>query len=110
MTALAIHTENTVPAFPLGQPVDGRERYGMTPAQARLYRWLVANRPHDEAFVFSYRGAGRELGMAESTVHWLVYELIDRGWIEAITQQDRNKPFLWRFVHPVMMFNEPRNG
>ena len=33
MSALA-HSEGTVPAHPLGQPLDGRPRYGMTPEQA----------------------------------------------------------------------------
>lgn len=44
-----------VPAFPLGQPVDGRPRYGMTPAQADVYRCLVKHKPHNDAFGINFR-------------------------------------------------------
>jgi hypothetical protein len=53
--ALAFSAIRTVPGFPLGQPVDGRERYGMTAEQAHAYCWLVKNRPHDKPFCLNFR-------------------------------------------------------
>lgn len=100
MTALAL---KTVPAFPLGRPVDGRERYGMTPEQAVTYRWLVKHRPHDKAFVVSFRVLGRDLMTSEGHAHARVKALVERGWLE---REDAG----YRFVHPVMTFREPRGA
>ncbi len=92
----------TVPAYPLGRPVD-RLRYGMTPQQARLYRWLVANRPHGEAFRVEFREAGAALRMSPVTVHFCIMELIDRGWMRQLPSKSWCK---YAFVAPVMRFRE----
>lgn len=94
---LDIH--DTVAAHPLGKPLDGRDRYGMTPEQARIYRWLVANRPHDEAFTVDYRAAGADLGISCGTVHFCTTALIERGWIEPVGAHGH-----YRLVAPVMRF------
>lgn len=105
MTALA--QELTRPAFPLGQPYDGRPRYGMTQEQARVYRWLVANKPHGEAFQVHFREAAADINMKLATVHHSVRELVDRGWLfeELGTRYTR-----YGLVYPVMRFKEPRHG
>ena len=102
MTALAITA--TLPAYPLGQPVDGRPCYGMTPEQARLYCWLVANRPHAEVFRVLFREVGAALQMSPGTVHFCLMELIDRGWVRQIPSKSWCK---YTFVAPVMRFRGP---
>ena len=105
MTALA--QEPTRPAFPLGQPFDGRPRYGMTPEQAMVYRWLVANRPHDEAFQVHFREVAASINMKLSTVHHSVRELVDRGWL---LEEPNVRYTRYGLVHPVMHFKAPRHG
>ena len=102
MTFAYLISDRTVPAFPLGQPVDGRERFGMTPEQACLYRWLVAHKPHDKPFVVNCRViAPLFLVSAHSQIHDRLMALCERGWL---MREDAG----YRFVHPVMTFLEPR--
>jgi hypothetical protein len=103
MTALA-HSEATVPAHPLGQPLDGRPRYGMTPEQAIVYRWLIKYRPHHEVFAVNFRTLARLLCCGVSNSHQRVMGLVERGWIH----MEANGKY--RFVQPIMRFKEPRNG
>lgn len=105
MTALA--QELTRPAFPLGQPFDGRPRYGMTPEQAAVYRWLVANRPHDGAFRLDFRDVAAGVPMHLSTVHRSVRELVDRGWLFEVLGKTHTR---YGFVHPVMHFRGSSRG
>ena len=84
-------------AYPLGRPLDGRERYGMTPEQAKVYRWLVANRPHDRAFAISFREVALVMARPFGQIHKTVAGLVERGWLE---RDDAG----YRFVHPVMQF------
>lgn len=94
MSALA--QTATRDAYPLGRPLDGRERYGMTHEQAKVYRWLVANRPHDRAFLVNFREAAVST-LCLAKVHAAVQALVERGWLE---RDDAG----YRFVHPVMQF------
>lgn len=105
MTALA--HENCVPAYPLGQPEDGRKRYGMTPEQAHIYRWLVKNRPHDEPFAMDFRTIGSMMGCSCGTAHFHIRALIDRGWIKPHGKGARLTG-RYAFVQPVKHFAEPR--
>lgn len=108
MTAIAI---KTIPAFPLGQPFDGRPRYGMTPEQAAVYRWLVENRPHTEVFRLDFRDLASGIAIHLSTVHHCVRELVDRGWLcEVLGGEYTRYATRYGFVHPVMRFKEPRNA
>lgn len=101
MSAIAI--EKAAPAFPLGKPVDGRARYGMTPEQAILYRWLVKHKPHDAAFNPQFRTIAKLTMCSLGNAHARIAALVERGW-------------LWKghegygFVHPIMRFKAPRNG
>lgn len=108
MTALA--RERTVPAFPLGRPVDGRERFGMTPEQARIYRWLVQNKPLDKEFKPRCREVSRETGISLHAVHHSMRELDARGWLIGIPCKPSAVVTKYRFVQPVMMFKAPRHG
>ncbi len=105
MIALAL---KTVPAYPLGRPVDGRERFSMTPDQARVYRWLVANRPHDEAFRVNCRKLAAILCSSTAVIHKHVLGLEERGWLRAATRNGGWSSYA--FVQPVMMFKERRHG
>lgn len=105
MTALA--HELTVPAYPLGRPVDGRERYGMKIEQARVYCWLVQNKPHGEPFKIDFRKTGAATGYGTSTAHSCVVGLCQRGWMAVVPSKTKG---IYRFVQPVMMFKEPRHG
>lgn len=98
----------TVPAYPLGRPVDGRPRFGMTQEQARIYWWLVRNRSHTRVFALSFRDVSEGTGHEVSTVHACVMGLIERGWLYKIERQDRHP--LFAFVRPVKMFKEPRGA
>ena len=95
--SISLASVGTVPAFPLGQPVDGRQRYGMTPEQAAVYRWLVENRPHDRAFSINYRAVGLSMASPIGNIHMRVCALCERGWLERVGLH-------YRFVHPVMRF------
>jgi hypothetical protein len=107
---LAFYAIKTVPAFPLGQPEDGRPRYGMTPEQARVYRWLVLNRPHDCFFHVHFREMRESDGKQLQTAHEAVEALLERGWLERNGEGQRGGRTEYRFVHPVMLFRAPRNG
>jgi len=96
-------SERTVPAFPLGQPVDGRPRYGMTPDQAEVYRWLVSHKPHDADFGINFREVAWRMLRHPSKVHANARALVERGWIE-----NRGGYTKYRFVHPIMTFKESR--
>lgn len=106
MTAV-IFADSTIPAFPLGQPLDGRKRYSMTPRQARVYHWLVENRPHGHKFTVDFRGTATSVGMTASAVHFCVMELVDRGWVAEVIGK---VPGIYQFVHPVMRFRAPTPG
>jgi diaminopimelate decarboxylase len=95
--SVALRVE-TVPAHPLGIPVDGRDRYGMTPEQAITYRHLVKTKPHDEAFTIHFRTLSRSLICGLSNVHQRVTGLVERGWL-TVDRKGR-----YTFVHPVMQF------
>ena len=103
MTALAYH-EGTVLAHPLGIPLDGSNRYGMTPAMARLYRWLVHNRPHSSEFSLSFRDASEALGADVSSIHYCAVGLEERGWLRRFNRRGHHP--LFAFIHPVMNFRE----
>lgn len=72
---------DTIPAFPLGQPVDGRKRYGMTPEQARVYDFLVQNFDHSARITINFRNLARELKCSLSNAHQRVTGLVERGWL-----------------------------
>lgn len=80
MTIPLLRIDATVPAYPLGRPAD-RERFSMTPAMAEVYRWLVANRPHGEAFRVNVREMADRLGSSPTLGHKLVMGLLERGWL-----------------------------
>jgi hypothetical protein len=101
--SLAFYATRTVPGFPLGQPVDGRLRYGMTPEQANVYRWLVAHKPHDRPFSMSFRAIAQLMASTSGNIHARVISLCERGWLE---RDDAG----YCFVHPVMHFEVPRHG
>jgi hypothetical protein len=101
----AVLKEATIPAFPLGRPVDGRERFGMTHEMARVYRWLVAHRPHDGNFAVDFREAGDALGIPScGTVHYLTTALVERGWLKLVNGARYER---YQFVHPVKVFRAP---
>lgn len=95
------YATDTVPAFPLGQPLDGRERYGMTPEQACLYRALVKAMPHDKAFRMKYRSAAAKMGTDASRLHVRMQALVERGWIH------QHRRGVYGFVAPVKLFAVP---
>ena len=98
MTALA--RVNTVPAYPLGIPTDGRARYGMTPEQACLYRWLVKYKPHNESFKINTREiAVLFLARSHSRIHDRLVGLVERGWLA-------HDGARYRFVEPIRRFVE----
>lgn len=98
----------TVPAYPLGEPFDGRPRYGMTPAQAEVYRWLVANRPHHGEFPLCFTDLCAALETERSTAHMHIVALVERGWLEA--GEPNGGHTRYSFVHPVRVFKAPRHG
>lgn len=102
------HACDTVPAFPLGQPLDGRPRYGMTPYMAHLYRWLIANRAQEGEFKLSFRDISEATGESLSSVHAGVRGLVERGWLHR-TEYARSQA-RFAFVHPIMRFREPSHG
>jgi len=94
-------SENTVPAFPLGQPVDGRPRYGMTPDMAEFYSWLVKYKPHTGVFGINFRESAWRMLRHPSKVHFSVRSLVERGWLDG-------EGNTYSFVHPIMHFKTPR--
>ena len=102
MTAL-LRIDATVPAFPLGQPLDGRPRYGMTPEQACLYRWLVKYRPCDGFFSIRLRDVSYCNRISLGNAQQRVSALVERGWLEQVGQK-------FRFVQPVRHFKERKHG
>lgn len=106
MTALA--HEIAVPAYPLGEPYDGRLRFGMTPAQAEVYRWLVQNKPHHGAFGVNFREMAFRLVSHLETSHACVRGLVERGWLEVA--EHKASATVYRFVHPVKLFKAPRHA
>lgn len=100
MTALAL---DTIPAFPLGIPLDGRPRYGMTPEQACLYRWLVKHRPHEKAFAIRFREAAFSQLTGVGCVHARVMALVERGWLKPVGKR-------YAFVKPIQHYGERRNA
>jgi DNA-binding MarR family transcriptional regulator len=107
--ALAFYAIRTVPGFPLGQPVDGRERYGMTAEQAHAYCWLVKNRPHDKPFCLNFRDAAWSLHRHPGRTHAVISALVERGWIQKIDAPN-SRAVTYAFVHPVMTFKVPRHA
>ncbi len=99
MTALAFSFA-TRPAFPLGKPATC-DRYGMTPEQANVYRWLVKNRPHRNPFAISFREVAIVMASTHGNIHARVSALVERGWLE------RNGA-RYRLVAPIMHFKERR--
>ena len=97
MTHALLNITGTVPAYPLGKPLDGRERYGMTPEQASLYRWLVKNRPHDQPFLMQFRDVGKMSNRSLGKTHVQVAALVERGWLKKVGD-------LYAFVHPIRHF------
>jgi len=109
MSAVVCYDEQYVPAHPLGIPVDGRPRYGMEPEQAKLYRWLLANRAHHEEFRFDFRAVALAIGSHHGTVHNLTKGLVERGWLYRADNSNHLK-VIYGFVQPVVHFREPSNG
>jgi hypothetical protein len=105
MTYSYLISDSTVSAFPLGQPTDGRPRYGMTPFQARIYRWLVENKPHAEPFNILSRDVAWALNSSphHAKYHDAVRALVERGWLDGDW-------YSYQFVHPVMTFRGARHG
>jgi hypothetical protein len=101
--SLAFYATKTVPGFPLGQPVDGRKRYGMTPEMACVYRWLVKHKPHDETFGVNFRETAWRMARHHGTMHKTLRALVERGWLYG--ENDA-----YAFVHPVMTFKDARHG
>jgi predicted DNA-binding transcriptional regulator len=97
MTALAYQT--TVPAFPLGRPVDGRPRYGMTQEQAHVYNWLVKRRPHNGTFNINFREVAVTMATTHTNTYARVQALVERGWL---TKDDGG----YRLLHPVKVFRK----
>lgn len=102
------HAHDTVPAFPLGQPIDGRKRYSMTPEQASLYRWLIANRPSERPFAMDFRDIARQTPTGLYALHVRVQALVERGWIMPVTIKPGHSTY--SFVHPIKYFKEPTRG
>lgn len=100
-THALLNIEATIPAYPLGKPLDGRARYGMTPEQAYIYNWLVRNRPHDRPFAISFRAVALAMAAPLGNVYTRVQGLIERGWL---TRDDAG----YRFVAPIRTFKEPQ--
>jgi hypothetical protein len=100
---LAFYATRTVPGYPLGRPVDGRLRFGMTPEQANIYRWLVKHKPHTGSFAVNFRNLAQCMASTSGNIHQRVAALVERGWLE---REDAG----YRFVHPVMQFKESRHG
>ena len=99
-----LNIEATIPAYPLGKPVDGRLRFGMTPDQARLYRWLVKHKPHSDAFTMNFRDIAARLGKQyHSKVHDHAMALVKRGWLKRDGE-------LYQLVEPVKYYPEPHVG
>jgi hypothetical protein len=96
------HAQDTIPAHPLGIPVDGRPRYGMTPDQACLYRALVKAMPHDKAFRMKFRTAAAKMGIDTSRLHVRMQALVERGWMH------QHRRGVYGFVAPVKLFKVPR--
>jgi len=94
--------QSTIPAHPLGIPVDGRERYGMTPEQACVYRFLVGTQPHDEDFRINFRALARSMIWGLGNAHQRVTGLVERGWLK-VDRMGR-----YQFVAPIKHFREPR--
>lgn len=90
----ALHSVQTVEAYPLGKPFDGRERFSMTPGMASVYNMLVRKHDHNSAFMVIFHH--------DSTMHNQVRELVRRGWLHY------GEGGSYRFVHPVMKFKEPK--
>jgi hypothetical protein len=107
--ALAVNAVRTVPAFPLGQPEDGRPRYGMTPEMAHAYRWLVDHKPEDEPFGINFRETAWRMARHHGAFHLTVQGLVERGWLHRIADENHMN-VTYRFVHPVMTFKAPRHG
>lgn len=91
----------TVPGFPLGQPKDGRPRYGMTPEQARLYRWLLKSRPHHIPFPMHFRDAEVDIGIGKASLHRCMQGLVERGWVDHAPNGGHAE---YRMVRPVKRF------
>jgi hypothetical protein len=104
----ALSITATVPAYPLGEPYDGRPRYGMTPAQAEVYRWLVQHKPHHDAFGVNFRELAFRMASHLETSHACVRALVERGWLEVA--EYRPSATVYRFVHPVRQFKAPRHA
>lgn len=102
---IALARESTVPAFPLGIPTDGRQRFSMTFHQAAVYRWLVACRPHGEPFALNFRAMATEMGWSLSTLHLCVQGLVERGWLHVVLN---GRYTHYGFVHPIKQFKGPR--
>lgn len=97
------HAFDTVPAFPLGIPTDGRSRYSMTREQAIVYRWLVKHRPHNQEFTVNFRVLAKLIITSPALAHARVQALVDRGWLKTMPGHGR-----YSFVHPVRHFREVR--
>lgn len=95
-----LNIQATIPAYPCGKPLDGRDRYGMTPEQGALYRWLVKNRPHDGAFAMKFRDVAAKSNRALGNAEVQIAALVERGWLEKVGD-------LYAFVKPVMHFKRP---
>lgn len=104
---LAFYAIRTVPAYPLGEPFDGRPRYGMTPEQARVYRWLVANRPHFGEFQLCFTDLCDAIGIERSTAHKHIVSLVERGWLEHAPNGGHTR---YALVQPVRVFKEPHHA
>lgn len=102
----ALALTGTIPAHPLGQPIDGRPRYGMTPDQAAVYRWLVQHKPHNSPFGVNFREVAWRMLRHESKIHANAQALVERGWLEVAEANASHTTY--RFVHPVRHFAEPR--
>jgi len=107
--SLAFYAIKTVPAFPLGQPVDGRPRYGMTPEQSCVYNWMVKHKPHDGPFGVNFRGVAWRMARHHGTIHKTLGALVERGWLHHIDAPN-HLDVTYAFVHPVMTFRGKRHG
>lgn len=104
MSEAYVYHFDTVPAFPLDIPTDGRQRFSMTVEQAIVYRWLVKHRPHTGPFRVNFREIAKITITHAALAHERVQALVERGWLRACGHG------IYEFVQPVRQFREARRG
>lgn len=106
--AIVIHSEATVPAFPLGRPDDGRERFSMTPIMAEAYRALIYYKD-EYGKMPTVRTLGSMIGQDVSATFRILTQLHERGWIapNRANSNHRRSGGEYQFVLPIRFFKSP---